>query len=186
MREKLAGIYKITCEKNNKVYIGRSCNLYRRHQDHLYELKRGIHPNQHLQRSYNKYGVEHFTHEILFTTKIVESLEILEQVFMNIYTPEFNILPASGSRYNFKASEQTRIKLSESLKGIPCSESKKKAIGKANSKKYKGVSPTGLEIVFENASQFARENSLLRTGITNCSTGRAKTHKGWSFQPYIT
>lgn len=59
------GIYKITNLKNNKVYIGQSENLNNREWNHFYWLDRGEHHNEHLQKSYNKYGKGNFIFETL-------------------------------------------------------------------------------------------------------------------------
>lgn len=61
----MTGIYKITCTKTNEVYIGQSVSIQRRFATHKRELKNNIHYNQHLQRTYNKYGADSFTYEIL-------------------------------------------------------------------------------------------------------------------------
>lgn len=61
----MTGIYKITCNQNNKVYIGQSTSIKRRWAQHKLELKKGIHSNRYLQRVYDKYGEESFVYEIL-------------------------------------------------------------------------------------------------------------------------
>ena len=43
-----AGIYKITCLKNNKIYIGSSIELHTRRRNHFLELRKGIHYNSYL------------------------------------------------------------------------------------------------------------------------------------------
>lgn len=50
-----AGIYKITNLENNKVYIGRSTNVYIRLRTHKSKLKNNKHYNIHLQNAFNKY-----------------------------------------------------------------------------------------------------------------------------------
>ena len=61
----MTGIYKITCLKNNKSYIGQSVSIKRRWATHKRELAAGVHYNEHLQRAYNKYGKDSFAYEIL-------------------------------------------------------------------------------------------------------------------------
>ena len=61
----MTGIYKITCNQNNKVYIGQSTSIKRRWAQHRRDLKNNNHYNQYLQRAYNKYGEESFEYEIL-------------------------------------------------------------------------------------------------------------------------
>lgn len=61
----MTGIYKITCLETGEVYIGQSVAIQRRIATHKRELKKNIHYNKHLQRTYNKYGANSFTYEIL-------------------------------------------------------------------------------------------------------------------------
>lgn len=63
---KVCGVYKITNNETGKFYIGSSINIYQRWHVHKSKLRRGIHCNQHLQNSWNKYGEEVFLFEILF------------------------------------------------------------------------------------------------------------------------
>lgn len=59
------GIYKIENCINGKLYIGQSNNLHRRKNRHFNELRTDKHPNQHLQRAFNKYGEENFKFEVI-------------------------------------------------------------------------------------------------------------------------
>jgi group I intron endonuclease len=70
------GIYKITNLKNNKVYIGQSENLNNREWNHFYWLGRGEHHNEHLQKSYNKYGRESFIFEVIEYTDDLDNREL--------------------------------------------------------------------------------------------------------------
>lgn len=54
------GIYKITCLKNNKVYIGQSNNLLVRLGRHAEKLQANHHDCQKLQEDFNLYGKENF------------------------------------------------------------------------------------------------------------------------------
>ena len=61
------GIYKITNTVNNKIYIGCASNIRTRVNGHLYDLRRNMHKNSYLQKSWNKYGESMFifeTHEL--------------------------------------------------------------------------------------------------------------------------
>lgn len=61
----MIGIYKITCLKNNMVYIGQSTCLKTRIRNHKGSLKRSSHTNTHLQNAWNKYGENNFIFEII-------------------------------------------------------------------------------------------------------------------------
>jgi hypothetical protein len=58
-------IYIITNIVTNKVYIGKAKCFNFRQKEHLRKLKYGKHVNKHLQYSYNKYGKDIFTFNVL-------------------------------------------------------------------------------------------------------------------------
>jgi len=64
-KDKKIGIYKITNTTNNKVYIGQSQDIVTRLRGHKATLKVNTHFNIHLQRAYNKYGINSFSYETL-------------------------------------------------------------------------------------------------------------------------
>lgn len=61
----VGGIYKIENIVDGKSYIGSSVNVSARKYKHFWMLKKGVHDNNHLQHSYNKFGEESFKFEIL-------------------------------------------------------------------------------------------------------------------------
>ena len=63
--EKQSGIYSIINTINDKVYVGKSTNLYQRKYQHFTLLKSGKHTNEYLQSSVNKYGVENFYYNVI-------------------------------------------------------------------------------------------------------------------------
>lgn len=77
------GIYKIINLANEKFYIGSSVDLKKRKRDHMRELKNGIHTNERMQHSFNKYGVEEFKFEIIELVNEKENLITLEQHWMD-------------------------------------------------------------------------------------------------------
>lgn len=114
---KLSGIYKIESKyKHEKFYIGSSINIYVRWKVHISELRRNVHRNSKLQNHFNKYGES----DLLFSILLIcdeEDLIKTEQYFINFTNPFFNICKTAGSCLGVKASEETRRKLSKSLKG---------------------------------------------------------------------
>lgn len=58
-------VYKITNIINNKYYIGSTVDFKNRKRQHLSELKNNKHDNKHLQASFNKYGEEAFSFEVI-------------------------------------------------------------------------------------------------------------------------
>ena len=79
------GVYKITNLKNNKVYVGSSIDISSREYKHFWMLKKGIHDNTHLQKSYKKYGKDNF--EFIILENCPES-EIIERE--NFYIKKYN------------------------------------------------------------------------------------------------
>ncbi len=78
------GIYRIINILNCKCYIGSSSVLDKRIKDHFYHLKRKTHKSKHLQDSYNKYGLENFTYQILELTSL-ENLIEKEDYWINYF-----------------------------------------------------------------------------------------------------
>lgn len=124
------GIYKITCLGNSKIYIGsacgqanhdsRKCGFYRRWLEHLRALDGNKHRNHYLQNSYNKYGRDNFTFEIVEYCSKEEAFE-KELNWMKFYDSTnnekgFNIIKNNFVNYG-KFTEEHKKRISESLKG---------------------------------------------------------------------
>jgi hypothetical protein len=59
-------VYFIKNKINNKIYIGQtSQKMISRINRHFYDLKRNLHNNDYLQRSFNKYGISSFEYGLL-------------------------------------------------------------------------------------------------------------------------
>ena len=82
LRKKM-GIYKITNLVNGKFYIGSSRNLYKRIRGHKNDLIGDRHGNILLQSSWNKYGKENFSFEILEFVDSLLQLQPIEQKYIN-------------------------------------------------------------------------------------------------------
>lgn len=81
-----SGIYRIYCKSEDKSYIGKSINIEERWKQHLYELKKGNHINNKLQKVFNKYGKDNFEFSIL--KEIDDYYEIA--YYESYYAEKFN------------------------------------------------------------------------------------------------
>ena len=120
----ISGIYYVKNLVTNKVYIGSSNDIQRRWSEHQSDLRSCTHDNDHLQKSYNKYGEESFEYEILEEIteldgqRLDEALLVKEDFYINKFdslNPKFGYNLLSADRHYM--SELVRKKMSESRKG---------------------------------------------------------------------
>lgn len=86
-KEKQSGIYKIVNVKNNKIYIGSARNLNKRWKRHICELNKKTHHNIILQNSWEKYGKDSFTFEVIEIVTDISLLMEREQYHINHFQP---------------------------------------------------------------------------------------------------
>lgn len=119
---KSPGVYIIQNKINNKVYIGASLNVYNRLCDHKVMLRGNYHHNDHLQTSYNKYGEENFTFDILeyCNAEFIFSQENYWCNMLDSHNPKYgyNNQPTSPNGKE-KCSEETKKKMSNSADKRP-------------------------------------------------------------------
>ena len=134
--DKISGIYKIKCLKNEKIYIGSSFNIIKRINNHFKKLKNNTHINKHLQASYNAYGKDSFTWEILEQCDI-EFLLDREQFWMDktqCYdrTIGFNNCIKSDRPLGYKHTGEAKRKMSQLKLGKKLSQEHVDKLSKAN------------------------------------------------------
>ena len=121
MSEKICGIYQILNTANGKCYIGSSVNIKTRWGQHKRKLTINNSPNIKLQQAWNKHGEISFEFNIIeLVTDNKEELYKKEQFYINKFDSVnngYNILPSAGSRFGYKASEETKNKLSKAKRG---------------------------------------------------------------------
>lgn len=107
-----SGIYCIKNIVNGKIYIGQTIDLDKRYKEHLRELKNNYHFNEHLQKSFIKYGEESF--EFIVLEKCDK--DKLNDLEMH-YIQRFNSLNRN-SGYNLRAGGIKPTLTEESKKKI--------------------------------------------------------------------
>lgn len=115
--KKQCGVYIIENKIDKKVYIGASRNMYDRLCQHKWHLRKNIHPNDHLQKAFNKYG------ESVFVFDFLEECE--EKYIFSQENYWCNLLNSHDRKYGYnvdptnpvgksKISEETKLKMSKS------------------------------------------------------------------------
>lgn len=114
-----SGVYMLTNLINKKSYIGSSRSLSNRFYSHfcLNYTKRKIRNSADtIYKSLSEYGYKEFELTIIEYCH-EENLIIREQYYINLLKPEYNILKSAGSNLGHKHLEETKIKISEKVKG---------------------------------------------------------------------
>lgn len=111
--KKKSGIYCWKNKINNKLYIGSAMDLTKRlnqYYNHKFLIKSLLLANSLIYSSLLKYGYSNFSLEVLEYTEL-NLLLIKEQYYINLFKPEYNILPVAGSRLGYKSRPETIEKL---------------------------------------------------------------------------
>nr|AOC61479.1 putative GIY-YIG homing endonuclease [Rhexinema sarcinoideum] len=116
------GLYKITCLKNQKVYIGQSENILGRLGRHTESLEKNRHDCQELQKDFNFYGKENFVFEALKNTEGADFTKLaIRKYFEQRLIQQTNSLllynkPPINSTQYFAQKVKIKGKLYSSLK----------------------------------------------------------------------
>lgn len=190
------GVYLITNTITGAVYVGStSTSIKRRWKEHRLTLRKGVHPNPHLQYAWDAYGEESFTFTLV--EAVTEPSEVIarEQEWLDQYFPLgprqcYNMKPTADSMYGFKQrpetiarrvakmlgrknTEETRQRMSEARKGLVYSEEHLKI--------YSGFSaPDGTE--YRNIiglQRFCDAHGLDCSNMYKLAVGKYRSVKGW-------
>lgn len=148
------GIYCLTFP-NGQFYIGSSCVIKKRTRIHEFDLERGRHPNDRMQKTYNKYQAMECK-VLLVCTK--GELRFYEQLLIDGLKPQLNL---SKNAYRPEMTPEVRAKISASAKGrIPSSETIRKR--------------TAANLGKKRSDEFRARMSLIAQGRINSPQARAK------------
>lgn len=78
----ICGIYKIVNRATGQCYVGQSQRVQKRIKEHFRLLRLKKHPNQHLQRAYDKYGADNFFGAVEIECENLDQLDYLENAFL--------------------------------------------------------------------------------------------------------
>ena len=111
------GVYKITNIITQKVYVGSTTKSFsERWSNHLKLLRKGVHSNQYLQRSFSKYGEDSFEFTILEICSKKSFILEREQYWIDHYNSAqrgYNLDPVANRS---QRSLETALKISNTLK----------------------------------------------------------------------
>lgn len=150
-------IYKVTNLINGYIYIGLTKKkLEERIKEHIKESK-AKRRNNFFYNAIRKYGIENFKWETIDTALNYDNLKIKEKYWIAEYRTKYNcynMTDGGDGRNNYKASEETKRKMSETRKNMSTetrrkmSESRKgKQTGKDNPMYGTKKSPEWIEMI---------------------------------------
>jgi group I intron endonuclease len=117
-----AGIYMLTNKLTGDIYVGQSIDLRKRFIKYFSLSYITSRKELIISRALIKYGYSNFSVTILEYC-IGSELDVKEQYYFDKLNPQYNIQKiAGGSSKGLKLSEETKSKISKSLKGIYAGE----------------------------------------------------------------
>ena len=117
----LSGIYKFTNKLTKEIYVGQSINLAKRFLKYFTLSYLKSRESLVMSRALIKYGYSNFSLEILEYCEIANLTE-REQFYIDKLNPNYNTLKIAGSSSGYKHTEETKNKISQSLKGVYVAE----------------------------------------------------------------
>lgn len=159
--KQISAIYCIKNIINENVYIGSTTNLYRRLIHHRAMLLQNKHSNSHLQKAFNKYGLENFKIEILeLCEKDKKQLCIKECNYCKQYDKLYNLKTIEELSFGFTRtiSPESRKKQSLKLKGkIP---KNLKDIQQQRRRKIKKIMNEKIVEIFNSCTEAAKSLNM--------------------------
>lgn len=182
-----SGIYIIRNKKNGKVYIGQSRRLSNRQYMHFHTLEKGRHFNKHLQRSYNTYGADSFTFEILEYCGI-DILDEREKYWIEQYD-SVNCAHGYNNEYGGNVGKEVSERTREAKRGEKNPMYGKTPSAETRAKMRKATLGTNTNLTAEQVYQMKEEllngmterEASQKYGITIAAVGKIRTCKNWDW-----
>jgi group I intron endonuclease len=105
---RICAIYMIKNLITKKVYIGQSTNIVYRFYYHYGKLKKGVHPNTHLQASWNKYGEDNFEFSVIDECK-KDQLNEREIFWIEVFNSFFHGYNQTLGGIQYNISKKKRL-----------------------------------------------------------------------------
>lgn len=147
----MIGVYAILNLVDGKMYVGGGVHVPSRFGTHLGQLRKGISHNRYLQRAWDLCGEDNFSF-LLLEECTRATLKEREQYWLDNIQGKYNISPSSkdgtfseehraniaASRVGKPRTEETKRKLSESLKGrkVTFTEEHRKHLSEATKRSW--------------------------------------------------
>lgn len=187
--KKITGIYKILNIKNNKLYVGSALSVYSRLNTHKRLLNNKKHPNSHLQKSWEKYGLENFIFEIIEECD-VNLLQEREEYYIKHYQANnnkfgYNKRINCKTNLGLKYSDEHKKNLSLAHMGIKRTEEAHKKIVQSQYKKvYKYDLDGNFLMEYDSVQSAGKECEAHPANISMCARGIIKKTKNfiWSYE----
>lgn len=136
----VCGVYRIRNIVSGRFYIGSSENIYRRFESHRRQLKSGTHKNKILQASWNKHGADAFKFEVLHKVPLEDLRSVERSMLTMLCSHPLNcnmhdetyVFPRTGHKHTDEAKAKISAKVQLALaeghdsKFIPAEETRKK------------------------------------------------------------
>lgn len=176
-------IYKIENNVNGKVYIGQTIVGFEvRIRQHKSALRHNRHPNNYLQRSWNKYGESNFKYSVIEHKNICD-IDFAESGWITHYKNRSGVynLESGGSK-NKKHSELSRLKMSISTKAALSRSETKRRIRAAglkrrgkNNHKSKEVICINTKKVYDSITDASKDTNIPISDISRVLNGNRIT-----------
>lgn len=188
MHNKISGIYIIRNIINNKVYIGSSVSINSRLSTHKNLLMNNKHFNKHLQSSYNKYGLNSFTFNILEITN-VSIINEREEFNISLYNANdtkhgYNKRIKCDTNIGKKFSSQHIENLRKSHIGIKRSKEAHRKIIESQYKEVYKIDESGKILEkYKSLIDAGLNNDIHKESISACCSNKLNSTGGyfWCF-----
>lgn len=182
-----SGIYIIRNTKNGKVYIGQSRRIANREYCHFHSLEKGRHHNKHLQRSYDTYGADAFTFEVLEYCD-TEKLDEREKYWIKQYDA-VNKDHGYNNEYGGNVGKEVSENVREAKRGANNPNYGKKTSAETKAKMRQSSIGRNTNLTAEQVYQMKEEllggmterEASNKYGITVAAVGKIRTCKNWDW-----